>query len=481
MSSSSAPVIRASDSAALGAKSDHVGHSRLGLPRPSKFALKCLMLWTAIGLVHGFCNIVGTDQGGILAQVEMAVLTLWMLFALALFLATVFDLVLVILRPLRFSVERILPSRFSVGQWNRVELRIRHQRRAVLELYLFDHLPEDVDYESMPLSVEVHPNRRSLVEYHVRPLTRGTFSFEKLQALYYSPLKFWLASAMAHLPGRAKVYPDTSVLANLQYELDHRSAPQSGLLSWAYLGHGMQFHQLRHYQTGDVLRQVDWKATSRVQKMISKEYQMEREQTLVFLLDSGRRMRVKDDELSHFDHALNAVLLLVHVALQQGDSVGLLTFGAEERWIPPAKSSGQFNQIMNLTYDLHAQPIASDYRKAVQRLIARQQRRSVVILITNARDENLDELAPALNTLQQKHAVLVANLQEQSVVKQLDYPIVDFSDAMKYLGACHYLEQRQAVHQQLLGQRLAALDVAPAELPRALVNYYYLLRNQATR
>ena len=88
-------------------------------------------------------------------------------------------------------------------------------------------------------------------------------------------------------------------------------------------GEGLEFHQLREYREGDSQRQIDWKATSRSGQLISREYQDERDQQIMLLIDCGRRMRAQDDELSHFDHVLNAALLLAYVGLRQGDAVGL--------------------------------------------------------------------------------------------------------------------------------------------------------------
>ena len=75
------------------------------------------------------------------------------------------------------------------------------------------------------------------------------------------------------------------------------------------------------------------KTYTRLQKIISKDYQQERDQNIIFLLDSGRRMRTKDGDLSHFDQALNATLLVASIALRQGDAVGLKVFGGRDRFL----------------------------------------------------------------------------------------------------------------------------------------------------
>ena len=83
-------------------------------------------------------------------------------------------------------------------------------------------------------------------------------------------------------------------------------------------GEGMEFHQLREYRQGDSQRAIDWKATSRTARLISREYEDEKDQRVLLVVDCGRRMASKDGELSHFDHTLNAALLLAHVGAAPG-------------------------------------------------------------------------------------------------------------------------------------------------------------------
>ncbi|UUZ49469.1 DUF58 domain-containing protein [Massilia sp. B-10] len=81
------------------------------------------------------------------------------------------------------------------------------------------------------------------------------------------------------------------------------------------------------------MRSIDWKATARMNRPITREYQEERDQQVVFLLDTGRRMQARDELTTHFDHALNAVLTLGFLAQKQGDAVGLMSFGGDTRWL----------------------------------------------------------------------------------------------------------------------------------------------------
>lgn len=239
----------------------------------------------------------------------------------------------------------------------------------------------------------------------------------------------------------------------------------------------MDFHQLREYREGDSLRQVDWKATSRLQKFISREYQDARDQQVIVMLDSGRRMRTQDQTLSHFDHSLNALLLLSHIALHQGDSVGVLSFGAEQRWVPPLKGVTNVNTLLNSLYDLYPSNQASDYLNAAQSLISRQRKRSLVILVSTLRDEDTQDLLIAIRLLQKNHLVLVANLYEEAIHQAEQAEINGFESALRHAGVRLYQQQTRDAIDRLSGAGAWVVTCRPAELAVTIVNSYLQIKH----
>jgi uncharacterized protein (DUF58 family) len=238
----------------------------------------------------------------------------------------------------------------------------------------------------------------------------------------------------------------------------------------------MEFHQLREYREGDSLRQIDWKATARMRRPISRDYQDERDQQIVFLLDCGRRMRARDGDLSHFDHTLTAILLTAYVALREGDAAGLLTFAGEERWLPPRKTGAGLDAFLQTLYDLQPATGATDYLAAARAFMTRVRKRSLVVLVTNLRDEEDETLLPALQLLRARHLVLLANLRERALEQALEEPVRDFDDALLH-GAVHeYLDQRQRSFERIHAQGILSLDVLPMQLPVTLVNRYLALK-----
>jgi uncharacterized protein (DUF58 family) len=213
---------------------------------------------------------------------------------------------------------------------------------------------------------------------------------------------------LASRAGEAKivpVFPDYEPV--LQYALLAlaNQEQQMGIQHRQRKGVSREFHQLRDYQEGDLLNQVDWKATSRRLALVSREFREQRDQNVVFLMDAGRRMRAMDGELPQFDHCLNAVLLLCYIALRQGDNVGVSAFGGVEKWLPPVKGPRAMTTLLHHLYDYETTPHPSDFAEAAGIILSRQRKRSLVILLTNLRGEDSEDVLAAV----QKRLVLEDN------------------------------------------------------------------------
>ncbi len=391
---------------------------------------------------------------------------------LALLLLAMLDAARLRYRPCA-RVHRTIPGSLALGRWGEVRLSLEHDYPQPLTLLVFDHVPDGLVMENMPQSIELRPGERGELGYRVRPLRRGYFSFIQCEIHLPSALGLWSARRLVETHDATRVYPDFARLYGAQLLGVDNWLSQLGVRQHQRRGTGLEFHQLREFREGDSLRQIDWKATARQRTPISREYQDERDQQIVFMLDCGRRMRSQDGELSHFDHALNACLLLSYVALRQGDAVGLCTFtGDSPRYLAPVKGSGQLNLLLNAVYDLDTTRKTADYQAAASQLLVRQKRRALVIVITNLRDEDDEALMTAVKRIGRQHRVLVASLREEVLDQVRQAPVQTLSEALLYSGTIDYLNTRNHLHDRLGAQGLSVLDALPSELGAMLVSRY---------
>ncbi len=394
--------------------------------------------------------------------------------SLAVFALAAIDLARLRLLPVP-EVERRLPRVVAVGHPLKVELALsgglERQRLEVFDLH-----PAQWAVEDLPQRLSLPAQGRSVLGYTLHPQQRGAAHFEGCALRLHSPWRLWTRLATLPLRSAVRVYPDFARVSHLALVGTDRASRVIGAHQHRRRGEGTEFHQLREYRTGDSLRQIDWKASRRAQKLISRDYQDERNQQVVLLVDTGRRMLAHDGSLSHFDHALNASLLVAFIALRQGDSVGLMASGGESRWMPPARGLGAIDRLLDTVYDLQPQPVATDYIEAAMQLGARQPRRALVLIVTNARDEDIEDLLAGVRQLQRRHLVCVASLREAMLDELIEQPPERVDTALEASAAAHYLDRRQRAHTALRAQGATVLDVTASQLPGALVDHYLAMK-----
>lgn len=382
--------------------------------------------------------------------------------------------VLLTLRELR--VERQAPFILPNGAVTSIRLKVHNGHALPVHLTIHDGHPGGMEATGLPHALRIPGHGWTEHAYRLRPAGRGAFAFEPADLLVRSPLGLFERALRRGPSQPLRVYPDFSAVRKYALMATRGRLAQLGVHRKRRRGEGMEFHQLREYREGDAMRQIDWKASARVRKLISRDYQDERDQRIVFLLDCGRRMRALDGGLSHFDHTLNAMLLLSYVALREGDGVGLLSFAGPERWLPPMKGPATLDKVMDLVHDLEPENRATDYLAAAEALVARFRKRALVVLVTNLRDEDDDTLRPAMTLLQKRHRVLLASLRERSLDEALAAPVRGYDSALLHGAVHHYLAERKGALDRLAAQGVPALDLLPEQLPLALVNRYLALK-----
>ncbi|MGB3622276.1 MAG: DUF58 domain-containing protein [Ketobacter sp.] len=376
------------------------------------------------------------------------------------------------------TVERRHAENLALGVWSKVDIIIHYQGTQKRPIEVFDHYPDQCDAQLAHQTGMLDANAAAIYSYRIRAIQRGDHQFGHTDVLVGSALGLWQRRIAEGETSTIKVFPNFAAVSQYTTMAMEQQSSQLGIRLQQMRGQGTEFRQLREFRQGDSLRQIDWNSSARQRKLISRDYQEERDQQVVFLVDCGRRMRSKDSELSQLDHGLNAMLLMSYAALKQGDSVGVLCFGSELRWLKPVKGIANLSKILNRVYDIDASTQASDYNEAIKQLISRHSKRALVVLLSNIRDENSEDLLASIKLLQHKHLVVLANLEEPEVQSMLDAPVENFADSLRFCGAIHYLEQRNQASGRFNRNGILTVNSSPQTMPVALVNRYYEIKRE---
>jgi len=451
----------------------------------SRLSFYLLFLWFLIGLSDAMLRLWEYTQTesryDLIASQNTLLAKVWFVYSVVLIALLIVDWIS--LRGLnRIQLTRTIANTLPVNSFSDVELAIYLPEQSLksspissrkLGIEVFEHLPESCDSEGLPVRIKLKGSQALVIPYRIKSRERGDLVIQKTE-LWVDSL-FGLLSQRVELEceSKSKVYPNFRSIHNYVLLATEQRTRQLGIRQRQQRGEGLDFHQLREYRMGDSLRQIDWRSTSRLRKIISKEYQQERDQNIIFLVDSGRRMRTKDGELSHFDQALNATLLVSHIALKQGDAVGLKVFGTVSRFIPPQKGPSTISTMLNQVYDLQPTNQASDIVRAAEELNRTFKKRSLIVIVSNIRSEDKSELISAVKMLKKHHLVLLTNLKEQVLDDCLDSDIFDMRDALKYSQTVSYLQQREKLHQTLSHSGVIAVDSLPKHLAVNMANQYF--------
>lgn len=370
------------------------------------------------------------------------------------------------------KLARTLPPTMALGERYDIELAIESDRFE--RLVVHDRTPDQGHTVGLPAVIQTLPDRRMRLSYRFRPLARGLLYFEPPSVQCVGPLG--LVERELHVGARAsvQVYPNFRRVA--AYVAPGEESLYRGIHLQRRRGQGTEFYQLREYRVGDSPRQVDWKSVARRQQLISREYRSEQNQNVIFLLDCGRRMRAHDGELSLLDQSLDALLLLSYVALRQGDSVGLLTFSGQTRWLAPVRGAGGLRRILETVYDIESTAQPSDFEAAITLLSARQRRRALLVLLTNLGDDDVGSLRDSLLTLRGKHLVLVASMRDPELTAQLHREVKSEDDGLRTLSVLAYLNARHDARAQLRAAGVSTLESEPSALPQQLIERYLMIK-----
>jgi uncharacterized protein (DUF58 family) len=374
-------------------------------------------------------------------------------------------------------ITRNLSSSLSVGVSHDIKLTVKNVSRMNISVDVYDHFPEQSIVKGMPRRLLLDANEVAELIYHLKPLRRGLLRFTQTECSVLSRFSLWRYKHLLPVVNEVRVYPNYAPVIEYALLATENHLSMMGILKHRRRGQGMEFHQLREFRDGDSIKQIDWKASSRMRKIISREYQDERDQQIIIMLDCGHRMLAQDGDLSHFDHSLNALLLLSYVSLRQGDSIGVSTFSHENaRWVKPVKGVANLHTLLNSIYDLQPGADAPDYSFGARNLVLRQRKRSLVIIMTNLRDDDSDDLNAAVQLLKKYHKVVVASLQEQAILNRLDSPVLNHQDALSVAATHGYQAKRDLLVQQLRNNGINTLDVSPQDLALSLTNTYLDLK-----
>lgn len=199
----------------------------------------------------------------------------------------------------------------------------------------------------------------------------------------------------------------------------------------AFKGRGMAFSEVREYQFGDDIRNIDWNVTARYSTPFVKIFEEERELTVMLLIDvSGSR------DFGSFEKTKKNVItelsaILSFSAIQNNDKIGVIFFSDKiEKFIPPKKGKSHILRIIRELIDFHPESNGTDITEAVRYMTNAIKKRCTAFIISDFMDEN-KELEMALSIANNKHDLVALNIYDERETELPSIGMIKLKDAEK--------------------------------------------------
>jgi len=403
-------------------------------------------------------------------------------FGVALDLAAVFMLLFDLLispSPSRILVERWLPPFLSLDAENPVGWDVRNESRFTVAFELTEDIPDNFHRDCPGASGRILPRSYAQLRYRVRPTRRGLYEFKDIHLRCTTLLGLAVRQRRIPATQAVKVYPNVANLSRYELAMRRHRTAAWGLKSARERGSGRQFESLREYVPGDDPADIAWKATARRNRLTTRNYEAERSQNILVVIDCGRLMTTEVDGLSRLDYAINASLLLTYVAAKQGDSIGLLAFSdSVKAYAPPTRGKGAIRRMNEALYRLEPSLIESNYDQACRFLALRYRKRSLIVIFTDVIDKDASSsLLAHTARFARQHLPLCVTMRNREVESLAHVRPRDTVDCFTKVVALQSLDRRTEALTRMRRSGVDVLDVEPRSLTPNVINRYLHLKH----
>ena len=380
------------------------------------------------------------------------------------------------------TVTRIAPGSTGIG--DRVdgtyELESRCPRALTVELY--DRLTGQVQGGVGRTTVVLGPSGIASVPFGVTGMARGRAVLGAVGLRVSTTLGLVSVRYTVPLADEMLVTPSVSGVRRLRLLAMQHRLDVVGIRALRRRGEGRGFAGLRDYVLGDDPRAIDWKATARRAKLTTREYTIERSQTVITLIDAGRNMTQLAGRYTRFEHALSSALVLTDVAVTAGDRVGTLVFDDEVRaFVPALQSRGALRRVRDAFVPLTPTLREPDYAAAFRFLATHQRKRALIVFFTDVIDARASQaLVAHVTRSAAHHLALVVALRNDAVFDAALLRAAGGGEAGAYETAAaeELIEAREGALERMRRAGVVVLDLSPRVMTAGVVNRYLELKGR---
>lgn len=377
--------------------------------------------------------------------------------------------------PSQITARREFDKRFAIGDPTQVTLHVENLSSNSFHFRLKDEYPSDMRLdEPREADFTIPAQATAAFSYHLTPPGRGQYEFGKTAARFLSRLGLVWVQDYLGTSETVKVYPNMRRAREMELKALGTQSFLAVQRRAVRRGEGREFESMRDYVRGDELRHISWTATARRSKLTTRQYQIERDQTVLIAIDGGRLMTGRIGGETKFDTAAHASLALMSACARAGDNAGLMVFGRRvKKFLPPKRGVEHLDAVLEALHDLEPELIEPSYARAFQYISSNVKKRSFVVILTDVVDkESSKELITSLKLLRPRHLPLVATIGDRDLNLAVSSKPENIKDVFLQSAAEEIIHQRESALRTVESIGGLALDVTTQTLgPRLLETY----------
>lgn len=376
------------------------------------------------------------------------------------------------------SAERRLPDRFSNGDLNPVSIWVESRYTFPVRVGVVDEIPPEFQIRNFYHSFSLQPREPKVIQYQLRPVRRGEYHFGYINLMLRSKLALVARRYRFQADQMVPTYP--SFIQMRKYELLAISNRLSdiGIKKIRRLGHTMEFDQIRSYVQGDDIRTINWKATARARELMVNQYQDERSQQVISIIDMGKSMKAPFNEMTLLDYAINTSLVMCNTAMVKEDKAGLVTLTHKiESYVAPTKRRVQMRRIQEVLYNQETSFEEPNYELLFTFLRNNVNQRSLLLLYTNFETHsNMRRNARYLRQLAKRHLVVVIFFRNEELTTLAEQPATNTEEVYVKTIAEKFLYEKQQIVRELASYGIHSILTTPENLTVNTLNKYLELK-----
>jgi uncharacterized protein (DUF58 family) len=377
-------------------------------------------------------------------------------------------------------VEREAPPAYSLGHAGWVAYRWVNAAPRPARLHVREVRPDVLGGLQAPRPVMVPPAGAVREQISVVPARRGKETAGAFVVDSVGPLGLGKRRGWIKLPWEVSVFPPLVTMRLRAAVAQAQRRRELGRQPVRRLGEGRMFESLREWVPGDDLRHIDWKATARRHKVITRQYEAERRQQVLLVMDAGRLLTAEVGGVARLEHAVRAALELAYAAAQQDDNVGIMVFADGVRqFVAPQRGRRGLKQVLDVLAGVTPTLVEPDYPGAFRYLAARNRKRALTVIFTDVIDRFASEAIVAnVATLRPRHLPLAVTLRNPELDAVAASRPESPRDAFRKAAAEELLRAREEALGHMRRSGVVVVDVAPERAAEAVVGQYQELKRR---